>query len=76
MRYVLAKLVEYDHDKAYRIYVTRSLQLIPQSQYLQASYTDTISGKIKPQDTRDGDEIASDVMTNAGLKFGDVNDGI
>ena len=75
MRYVLAKLVEYDHDKAYRIYVTKSLQLIPQSQYLQASYMDTISGKIK-RDTRSGDEIASDVIISAGLKFGDVNDGI
>lgn len=69
MRYVEARLDEYQREQAYRVYVTKSLQLAPQSQYISVSYDDVIHPK--PVDTRTGDEIVADVMRNAGLRFGD-----
>ena len=68
MRYVIARLEEYQHEQAYRFYVTRSLQLIPQNGWLTKDYTDVL----KPQkiDPRSGEDIAADVMKKAGLHFG------
>ena len=68
MRYVEARIDEHNREEAYRIYVTRSLQLAPQGSYLTISYMD-IS---KPQkiDNRSGDEIVADIMSRAGLSFG------
>ena len=68
MRYVEARLDEYLRDKTYRIYITRSLQLIPQSKYITANYTDLIEPK--EEDTRTGDEIALDIINRAGLIVG------
>lgn len=67
MRYVEARIDEFDREEAYRIYVTRSLQLAPQDGYIEESYYDIMHNKI---DTRNGDEIAIDIMTRAGLNFG------
>ena len=69
MRYVESRLIEYDRGETYRIYVARSLQLIPQNQYMTKTYYDIIKQPQK-QDLRTGDEIAADVMKNAGLSFG------
>ena len=69
MRYVEARIEENRRDEAYRIFVTKSLQLIPQSMYLTTDFKDVL----KPQeaDNRTGDEIAADVMKAAGLSFGE-----
>lgn len=68
MRYVDARIDEYQREEAYRIYVTRSLQLMPQSKYIELTYTDAL----KPQKKeKSGDEILQDIMQNAGLKFGE-----
>lgn len=68
MRYVEARFEEKYRDEAYRIYVTRSLQLAPQGKYIQINYGDLL----KPQkiDNRSGDEIAMSVIEKAGLSFG------
>lgn len=68
MRYVLARLNKQDRDEAYRIYVTKSLQLIPQNQWLKVDYYDIIHKKTET-DTRSGDDIAKDIMALAGLRF-------
>lgn len=68
MRYVEARLDEYQREETYRFYVTKSLQLAPQGQYLTASYTDCLTPEKK--DNRSGDEIVIDIMSRAGLKFG------
>ena len=68
MRYVEARIEEEDREEAYRIYVTRSLQLIPQQGYMQNSYYDIINDNVEI-DTRDGDEIAVDIIERAGLRF-------
>lgn len=65
MRYVEARLEEEDREEAYRIYVTRSLQLIPQSGYIPETYYDITHNKI---DNRTGDDIVLDIMQRAGLK--------
>ena len=70
MRYVKARIEEHNREEIYRIYITRSLQLIPQNQCLKVHYTDLL----KPQevDTRNGDQIVADIMNLAGLTFGDT----
>ena len=67
MRYVEARIEENYRDEAYRIYVTRSLQLAPRGESLVASYNDIINPK--KQDTRTGDEIARDIISRAGLRL-------
>lgn len=68
MRYVEARLEDFLRDETYRIYVTQSLQLIPQSKFVSMTYHDMINGK--KEDKRSGDEIALDIIQRAGLKFG------
>lgn len=68
MRYVEARVEEFSRDEAYRIFVTRSLQLIPQSKYLTKDFKDIIHPD--KADNRTADEIASDVVKKAGLKLG------
>ena len=67
MRYVEARLEQGKRDEAYRIFVTESLRLAPQSKYITKSLNDILNEKV---DTRSGDEIAMDVILNAGLKLG------
>ena len=69
MRYVEARIEEDLREEAYRIFVTRSLQLIPQNQYLTINFEDVLNPQLA--DDRTGDEIAADVMNAAGLSFGD-----
>lgn len=68
MRYVEARVDEFSRDKAYRIYVTKSLKLIPQSKYISKDLEDLFT----PQkvDTRTAEQITVDVMKKAGLNFG------
>ena len=67
MRYAEARFDEYQREQAYRSYVTKSLQLIPQNKFIDTSYSEILNPK--PVDTRSGDEIALDVMQKAGLHF-------
>ena len=67
MRYVEARLDEYNREEAYRIYVSNSLQLIPQNKYIGISYLDMLN--TKKEDQKTGDDIIMDIMNRAGLKF-------
>lgn len=67
MRYVLARLEENNREEAYRIFVTKSLQLIPQNKYLTMDYVDTI--KPKKIDNKTGNEIVIDTIKKAGLRL-------
>lgn len=70
MRYVEARVNEYSREEAYRIYVTKSLQLVPQQKYMQSSYTDMLKSMYKkPEPQKSGDEIVIDIIKRAGLKF-------
>ena len=69
MRYVEARIDDYNREEAYRIYVSKSLQLIPQNKCLQKSYLEILEDSTKKQDVRSGDEIVADVIRKAGLKF-------
>lgn len=67
MRYVEARVDEYQREEAYRIYISKSLQLIPQSKYIPKDYRDLIN---PPKvDKMSGDDIVIDIMKKAGLKF-------
>lgn len=67
MRYVEARAEEDDRELTYRIYVSRSLQLIPQNKYLKKDFYEYLNPKA--EDNRSGNEIVSDIMLRAGLHF-------
>ena len=71
MRYVNARLEEERREEAYRIYVTKSLQLIPQNKCLTKDYEDFINPK--KIDNRSGEEIATDIIKRANLHFRGLN---
>ena len=60
-------------EKRYRAYVTDTLMLISENtarfvsegKYMNRRWADAL----KPQDNRTGDEIAAEVILNAGLRF-------
>lgn len=70
MRYVEARFEEVNREEAYRIFVTRSLQLAPQMKFLTKNYYEIINPEPE-QEEKTGDEIAADVIARAGLKFGE-----
>lgn len=69
MRYVEARIDEYFREEAYRIYVTKGLQLAPQGKYIKDSYIDIL--KPRKIDKRNGNDIIIDIINKAGLKFGE-----
>lgn len=71
MRYVEARIDEYNREEAYRIYVTNSLQLTPQRKYMRSSYMDILKEMKHPTPQQSGEEIVINTMKNAGLKFGE-----
>ena len=66
MGYAITRYSKEYRDVVYKMYVTDSLQLNPQNKYLTAKYSDLIDTD-KVVDTRSADEIALDVILNAGL---------
>ena len=73
MRYAIARYQSQQRDLAYRIYVTNCLRIMTENtakqvggNYISAEYEDLINPKKK--DNRTGDEIAADVIRNAGIK--------
>lgn len=62
-----ARLSEQIREDAYRIYITRSLQLIPQNRYITMDFMDVLD--TKNVDNRSGEDIAIDVIKGAGLSF-------
>ena len=73
MRYATARFNQHQRDLVYRIYVTNCLRIMTENtakqvggNYMTAEYTDLIHPKKK--DNRTGNEIAADVIRNAGIK--------
>lgn len=70
MRYVKARVDEYNRDEAYRLFVTESLRLAPQQKYMTRNWIDFLKEIKNPMPQRTYEEIVVDVMIKAGLKFG------
>ena len=69
MRYVESRLEQYERETMYRYYVSDSLQLAPQVKWKLYTLKEIYHPEtIKVEKT--GEEIVSDVMAGAGLKFG------
>lgn len=66
---MISRLQSIYEEKIYRIYVCNSLQSIPQEKYLTISYDDLINPKDENEEDLSGDEIAFNVIQNAGLNF-------
>ena len=73
MRYVTTRYQSQQRDLIYRIYVTNCLRIMTENtakqaggNYMTDEYTDLIHPKKK--DNRTGNEIAADVIRNAGIK--------
>lgn len=67
MRYVKARFDEYNRDEAYRTFISESLRLAPQGQYITMSLYDYINGA--PQVEKTADDIVKEVMQKAELRF-------
>ena len=73
MRYAMARYQSQQRDLAYRIYVTDCLRMVAENTaklskgtYTVAKFEDIINPK--PIDNRTGEEIASDIIKNAGIE--------
>lgn len=72
MRYVVARIEEFNRDMTYRFYVSNSLQNIPQNKYTMTTLYDLLYNQNEEnEDNRTGDEIAFDIIAKAGLHFED-----
>ena len=60
---------EHNREEAYRIYISKSLQLNPQNKWLEKDFYSLLNPKA--EDDRTSNEIALDVMKRAGLHFED-----
>lgn len=65
MRYAMARYAEYREDIAYRIYVTDELYFSGHNRTHSVPFKELL-GYVK-KDDRSGDDIAKDVIKNAGL---------
>ena len=74
---------EEQEEKTYKVYITDVLQLIGQNvasavskgSYITVRWYDLVTKK--PEDEKDADEIAADIITRAGLSFGgEINECI
>ena len=72
MRYATARFNQYQRDMAYRIYVTDCLRMMTENtarfakgNYITKRYADFLKNPVR--DNRTGEEIAADVIKNAGL---------
>ena len=73
MRYAMARYQSQQRDLAYRIYVTDCLRIISENTakmgggaYITAKFADIINPK--PADDRTGEEIAADIIKQAGIE--------
>lgn len=65
-----------NEEKAYRVYISDSIQAQAQGKYIVKRWIDLINPD-KNGTARDADEIALDVIKKLGLKFrGEGGDGI
>ena len=75
MRYVVARIEDFNRDMTYRFYVANGLQNIPQNKYSMTTLYDLLYNQnmdnANNEDNRTGDEIAFDIMAKAGLHFED-----
>ena len=61
-----------NRETAYRIYVTRSLQLAPEGKSIVIKFSDLLQGKeIEKEEEENGDEIVASIFQRAGLKIGE-----
>ena len=73
MRYAMARYQSQQRYLAYRIYVTDCLRIISENtaktgnrSYITAKFADIINPK--PVDKRTGEEIAADIIKQAGIE--------
>ena len=73
MRYAIARYQSQQRDLAYRIYVADCLRIISENtakmgggSYITAKFADILNHK--PVDNRTGEEIAADIIKQAGIE--------
>lgn len=65
MRYVMARYVEYQHEMAYRVFITDALYKDAENRFIPARMR--FYDVIHPPKKVSGDEIALEVINKAGL---------
>lgn len=71
MRYFRAKERDYIHDAAYRLYMTKAMQLTVEAVGGVHMTDFSVLIEPKPVDNRSGDEVAADIIARAGLTGGE-----
>ena len=73
MRYAIARFNQHQRDLAYRIYIADCLRMVTENtakavcgSYISAKFADIINPK--PVDNRAGEEIAADIIKQAGIE--------
>ena len=66
MRYVIQRLNARHDDMAYRVYITDELFYAGRNKTHTKRYCESM-GLVEPEEEKSGDEIAADVIKNAGL---------
>lgn len=63
----MARLETEEREMAYRFYITDAMYLSGHNQTWSVRFSDILDGKVKAPEDVDGDEIAREVIANAGL---------
>lgn len=74
LRYAKSRFKTYKRDEAYRFYLSEILRTIAENTAkmgggttINMNYSEFLERAFKPADNRTGDEIAEEVMRNAGI---------
>lgn len=68
MRYVLARLDEFNREQTYRFYIAESLFAAGEQKHLQKSYIEIMQNYNKPIDRRPREEIVNSALDALGIK--------
>ena len=71
LRYVDARLEESNREYTYRFFISESLRLAPQNQYISKSLAEVYIYGFDKEDTRSGDEIVEDILLRGDLTLED-----
>lgn len=68
MRYVLARLDDFEREQTYRFYISESLFAAGENKHLKKSYVELMKDFNKPVDNRPREEILNGALDALGIK--------
>ena len=68
MRYVIARLDDFEREQTYRFYISESLFAAGDGKHLKKSYVELMREYSKPADNRPREEILNSALGALGIK--------